>query len=67
MAFSQKHTLKNNIKYNNMKTNTKSIEEFYLAPSCETIILGSEGMLCDSDGTAGSIDPWHFTDNPITF
>ena len=47
--------------------NTISSEELYLAPICETIVLGTEGMLCDSDKSSGGIDPWDFVDNPITF
>lgn len=50
-----------------MKTNSKSIEELYLAPSCEVLTIGVEGLLCNSDESSGGIDPWHFTDNPITF
>ena len=47
--------------------NTISSEELYMAPMCETIVLGTEGMLCDSDESDGDIDPWHFSENPITF
>ena len=50
-----------------MKTDKQSIEELYLAPSCEVLTIGVEGLLCNSDESSGGIDPWHFTDNPITF
>lgn len=42
-------------------------ETRYLAPACEVLTFATEGLLCDSDEGRGGIDPWRFTENPMTF